>query len=86
MWSKCLKIVVAGITVYLIVCFSVFKKKKNGTCLGVMWLRLSTSTAGAWVQSLDGELRFPMLKAMAKNEKNENSVGGFCPVAIQREL
>ena len=51
-----------------------------------MWLRLSTSTAGAWVQSLDGELRFPMLKAMAKNEKNENSVGGFCPVAIQREL
>lgn len=66
--------------------FFCLKKKKYGTCLGVLWLRLSTSTSGAWVQSLDGELRFPMLRGMAKNEKKENSVGGFCPVAIQREL
>ena len=44
---KCLKIVEKGITVHLVVCFSVLKKKWiYGTCLGVLWLRLSTSTAG----------------------------------------
>lgn len=48
-------------------------KYNKGTSLGVQWLRLSASAAGAWIQFLVGELRSSMPCGMAKN--NNNNVG-----------
>ena len=40
-----------------------------GTCLVVQWLRLHASSAGPWVWSLVGKLRFLMSCGMAKKRK-----------------
>ena len=42
--------------------------RESGTSLAVQWLRLCTSTAGAWVPSLVRELTFHILCGMAKKK------------------
>ena len=47
-----------------------FLKKILGTSLAVQWLRCYTSTAGAWVWSLVGELRSPIPHGQRRKKKN----------------
>ena len=46
-------------------------RDKQGTSLTVPWLRLHTSNAGAWVQSLVRELRSQMPLCGVTKKKNE---------------
>ena len=53
-----------------------YKNNEAGTSLVVQGLRLRASTAGAWVQSLVGELRSHMLCGSAKTNKQKKQADG----------
>ena len=46
-------------------------KKEGGNSLAVQWLGVSTFTAGAQVQSLVGELRFPQAPGHGQKKKKK---------------
>ena len=60
-------------------------KINYGNFLEVQWLRLSAFTAGAWVQSLVGELRPCMLCGMVKN-KQIKTLQNLQEVLYQKEI
>ena len=59
-------------------------RERWGTSLVVQWLRRCASKAGAQVRLLDRELRYQMLRGMAKNKqkymKREAEELGVCAV------